>query len=227
MNFIALFKFKRTDDEVVKFFNDHLEKEIESDFTYSVTHGRYTSDENRNHGYNYLLKINGQDNQEIFQFRTDKKYKSLLQKLDVLLLDKQPKFFYYVEEKKYNRDSQENSTVKHIVLLNFKEECTKKEIEKSFSELLTLFNSLTIINSFSYGSVLSSKTTYIFEMEFSDVSARNQYLDDDQHKAVAHSIIPFLQGGETLIIAFDYLLPIKNEDKFFLCRDKTNVDLIR
>lgn len=205
-NFIALFSLHNFNEQVINHFNIFLRDKKISDFRYQIVHGKYTSSENRNQGYTYLLKTKRIGMFHEFQSEVNEEYNRLLQKLHPWLGEKEPACFYYKEvHQKSNLVLRKVPRVNHTVILTFKDNCTDVQINQAFSQLSILFEELKNINSFRYGYSHSSRKTYIFEMEFPELSVRDQYLFDQKHEKVANFIIPLLQ--EESIIAFDYLLP--------------------
>lgn len=206
-NFIALFSLNNFNDQVINHFNIFLRDKKISDFRYQIAHGKYTSSENRNQGYTYLLKTKSTGTFNKFQSEVNEEYHQLLQKLYPWLGEKEPACFYYKEVyQKSNLVLGKVPRVNHTVILTFKDHCTDMQINEAFSKLSSLFEELKNINSFRYGYSYLSKKTYIFEMEFPELSVRDQYLAEPKHEQVANFIIPLLQE-EASIIAFDYLLP--------------------
>ncbi|MES2141787.1 MAG: Dabb family protein [Pseudomonadota bacterium] len=207
--FIKLFSLKEPSEIVIDHFKDFLKSNEINKCTFQIEQGLYASTENRNQGYNYLLKVTSfEEDIENFkiELELEKEYKKLLKTIALYLNENHKTFsIYYEPSQQFTNLSIEKTQINHIVFLPFKSSCTDEEIDQSFLQLKKLFNDLPGISSFCYGKCEGSlEKSYVFEMGFSDKQARDSYLTNDQHVKVANYIIPLLEKGKESIIVFDY-----------------------
>ncbi|WP_342220413.1 Dabb family protein [Rickettsiella endosymbiont of Miltochrista miniata] len=232
-HFIKLFSLKECSKSVITQFDDFLKSKEIDKVTYLIEHGPYQSAEGRNKGYNYILKITVDGNPAKFKSDTEKEYLEFLEKLKPSFNQEKQVFSteYEPSTQLTNQLVRPQSPINHVVFLPFKETSKTVEINKSFELLTNLFNELPGISSFTYGKCHdSSNKNYVFEMNFSDESKRDNYLTDKQHVEVAHRIIPLLENGAESIIAFDYqiLMPPKklstlSNSSFFTLNPEDNI----
>lgn len=230
-HFIKFFSLKEYSKPIVTYFDSfsNLEK---INVPFQVEHGAYKSSEGRNKGYNYILKFTVNSDITKFKSEIENEFKRLLEQLKLSLEDVFS-IEYETSTQLTNRSVESTSPINHVVFLPFNEMCTNEEINKSFEFLTSLFNELPGISSFSYGKCQDSisEKNYVFEMNFSDETKRDNYLTDKQHIDVAHKIIPLLKNGAESIIAFDYLtsvLPMKplilSNSSFFTFKPEEEAD---
>lgn len=217
-HFIKLFSLKECSKSAITQFDDFLKSKELNKITHLIEHGPYQSAEGRNKGYNYILKISVDGNPAKFKSEAEKEYLEFLEQLKPFLNEEKEVFSieYEPSTQLTNQSVHSQSPINHVVFLPFKETCKNVEINKSFELLTNLFNKLPGMSSFSYGKCQASISDkkYVFEMNFSDETNRDNYLTDKQHVEVAHRIIPLLEKGADSIIAFDYFTS-KTSKKLF------------
>ncbi|WP_218814249.1 Dabb family protein [Rickettsiella endosymbiont of Dermanyssus gallinae] len=208
---IDFFSFREI-SEATPYFNEFTAS-INNRFSYKFEYGVYESKENRNKGYNYVLKINSDENLEEIDDLFKKEYKLFIEKIMPSLNKEEPMFslVFKPSHPPINKGNlQEKPQINHIVFLPFKKDCSDEAIKEVFYKLKELFSNVEGASSFCYGKRLNSSVLdreYVFEMHFLSATARDKYLVQDQHIKVAEFIIPLLENEEASIIAFDYRLP--------------------
>jgi hypothetical protein len=209
---LKLFSLKTSSENIISYFDNFLNSKKVNNCSYQIEHGFYKSNENRNKGYNYILKVIVDDDIEEFKLEMEKEYTQLLRNINPFLKEEEVIFsLEYEPFAQFTHKIIQKSQINHIVFIPFKESCSKEDITNSFSRLQKLFDNLEGMQSFCYGKCINknSDKNYVFEIEFSSEISRNNYLSHEEHIKVAEFIIPLLQDGEKSIIAFDYLLKEK------------------
>lgn len=95
----------------------------------------------------------------------------------------------------------------HIVLLQFKGDCSSEQIEAVFASLASLQGLIPGLLSFSGGPYdspegLNKQFTHAFSMRFADKATRDAYFPHAEHEKVKDMIIPLVDD----VVAFDYAL---------------------
>ena len=100
--------------------------------------------------------------------------------------------------------------VRHIVLLDFKDDVSEGKRAEIMEAVGALKDSIPGIRSYSSGvntsrEGLSKGFTHGFVMELEDEAARDRYLVHPEHVKVAQEVvIPALKHGTDSIVVFDY-----------------------
>ena len=99
--------------------------------------------------------------------------------------------------------------ITHMVLLRFRKDAAKPEIDRVFAELAGLKSRISGLLSFSGGSYTSPEGmqkgfTHGFCMTFRDAPSRDAYLPHPEHEKVKKLVFALLDGGLDGVVAFDY-----------------------
>ncbi len=100
--------------------------------------------------------------------------------------------------------------IKHIVLFKFREDSDIDKIRAVFQHFTDLMKSVSYIQSYSFGpyngcpAMPNRGFNYGFEMEFSSIHNRDQYMSDPNHLAVAPQVYELLKDGDNSMLAFGY-----------------------
>lgn len=99
--------------------------------------------------------------------------------------------------------------ITHMVLLRFREDAAKQDVDRVFAELAGLKSRIPGLLSFSGGAYsspegMSKGFTHGFCMTFRDAAARDVYLPHPEHERVKKLVFALLDGGLDGVVAFDY-----------------------
>jgi len=102
-------------------------------------------------------------------------------------------------------------TVKHVVLVRFKESTTQQKIAEIFRAIGNLRESIPGILDYTWGPYespegLNKGFTYGFVSTFANAASRDVYLTHPEHMKVVELALPELNGGLDGIIAFDWVV---------------------
>ena len=94
--------------------------------------------------------------------------------------------------------------IKHLLLLQFKEQIDQKQIDSMFVKFTELKNTIDGINSIDYGTnqnpeKLNKDFTHAVEVTFTCLEARDNYLVHQDHKALQSILLDLLSD----LIVFD------------------------
>jgi len=99
--------------------------------------------------------------------------------------------------------------ITHMVLLRFRRDAPKQDVDRVFAELAGLKSRIPGLLSFSGGAYsspegMSKGFTHGFCMTFADAAARDVYLPHPEHERVKELVFALLDGGLDGVVAFDY-----------------------
>jgi len=99
--------------------------------------------------------------------------------------------------------------IHHLVLLRFKKDAKKPDIQRLFAELAGLQKKIPGITAFAGGPYSSPEGfnkgyTHGFAMQFADAKSRDAYLPHPEHEKVKQKIVALLDGGLDGGVAFDF-----------------------
>ena len=96
--------------------------------------------------------------------------------------------------------------IKHVAFLKFKEGTSQDEIERIFSELMDISESIPGIEDYVSGpnnspELLNDGFTHAFVMTFSDANARDVYLPHPEHERFKANALPHVE--KVLVLDFE------------------------
>jgi hypothetical protein len=100
--------------------------------------------------------------------------------------------------------------IRHTVLFKLKPDVPKQEVERIFTDILSLTNRIPGILSITGGTCYfyeqkdGQPFTHGFSIDFRDQTARNSFLNDSATDPVKDSIVNVAAGGYKGIIGFDF-----------------------
>ena len=99
--------------------------------------------------------------------------------------------------------------IHHLVLLRFRQDAKKADVQRLFAELAGLQQKIPGILSFAGGPYSSPEGfnkgyTHGFAMVFKDARSRDGYLPHPEHEKVKAKILAVLEGGLDGAVAFDF-----------------------
>ena len=99
--------------------------------------------------------------------------------------------------------------ITHAVLLRFRKDVSKKDVDRVFAELAALREKIPGLASFSGGPYSSPEGlnrgyTHGFVMTFRDQRSRDVYLTHPEHEKVKEQVLGVLEGGVDGVVAFDF-----------------------
>ncbi len=102
--------------------------------------------------------------------------------------------------------------IRHLVLVNFKDDVATDTVADLMAGLEQLRGHLGGITDFQHGENVSPETDlihgfgYAFWFDFSDAAARDAYLVDPQHQAAGAKLVAHARGGLDGLIVLDMAL---------------------
>ncbi|MBS7703227.1 Dabb family protein [Chelatococcus asaccharovorans] len=106
------------------------------------------------------------------------------------------------------RSSPHAARVAHVVLVRFRPDVAKPEIESVFKALEELRDTIPGITRIRTGSNSSPEALgrgydHLFIVDFASIAARDAYLKDQRHAAVAQQLLSLADGGTDGLIVAD------------------------
>jgi hypothetical protein len=107
-------------------------------------------------------------------------------------------------ELKWLRTTKQKTMIKHLLLLQFKENIDQKQINSMFIQFIGLKSTIDGINSIEYGTnknpeKLNKNFTHAVEVTFTCLEARDRYLIHHDHKDLQTVLLDLLSD----LIVFD------------------------